>query len=311
MPSNSPAVIDLRRMRIVVEVARANAITTAAQTLGLTQSAVSRSVAEVEQALGQRLFDRLPRGIELTDAGRLFVARAKRVLVDVDDLVAEVSDAPNRVSGRVRLGITATGAHAAAALVAFARRHPDVAIETLHASDQSLCPRLLHGELDLLIGSSSYLARWRDLELVTLSPLHFGCMVRRDHPLVGSRYPSERDMLAYPLILPESIEPTYSDIAQRYARHGLPRLKPHYVTNNFELIKALLRVSDAFLPMLHPDPDFGALADDFAFLREVVHLPPHHLSYARAPHRPRTRVIEALEQVLVEVLGVRAAAAAG
>ncbi|MEQ8659919.1 MAG: LysR family transcriptional regulator [Gammaproteobacteria bacterium] len=311
MASSHFVAIDLRRMRTIVEVARANAITTAAQTLGLTQSAVSRSVAEVEQALGQRLFDRLPRGIELTDAGRLFVARAKRVLADVDDLVAEVSDAPNRVSGRLRIGITATGAHATAALVAFAARHPEVAIETLHASDQSLCPRLLHGEIDLVIGSSSYLGRWRDLELVTLAPLHFGCMVRPDHPLLAIRYPSEREVLGYRMILPESIEPTYSDIAQRYARHGLPRLKPHYVTNNFELIKALLRVTDAFLPMLHPDPAFGTLAEDFAFLRDVVHLPPHHLSYARAPHRPRTRVIEALEQVLVELLGARPAAAAG
>lgn len=55
--------LDLKRVRTVVEVARTGSITTAAQTLGLTQSAISRSVAELEVALGQRLFDRLPRGI--------------------------------------------------------------------------------------------------------------------------------------------------------------------------------------------------------------------------------------------------------
>jgi len=311
MTSASAAAIDLRRMRTVVEVARAQAITTAAQTLGLTQSAVSRTVAEVEGALGQRLFDRLPRGIELTEAGRLFVARAKRVLADVDDLVSEISAGPNRVSGRLRLGVAATGTHAMGALLAFARRHPEVAIETVHASDQSLCPRLLHGEIDLVIGSSSYLGRWRDLELVTLTPLYFACMVRRDHPLTALPRPSERDVLAYPLILPESVEPTYSDIAQRYARHALPRLRPHYITNNIELIRALLNATDAFLPMMHPDPGFGCLGEEFALLRDAVQMPPHHLSYARAPHRPRTQVIELFEHVLVEVLGARPAAAAG
>src|SRR5512139_1815609 len=104
--------VDLNRMRMVVEVARAEAITTAAQVLGLTQSAVSRGVAEVEAALGVRVFERLPRGIRLTDAGGRFVARATRLLAEVEDLVSEVREARARVAGRLRVGVTASGAHA-------------------------------------------------------------------------------------------------------------------------------------------------------------------------------------------------------
>jgi DNA-binding transcriptional LysR family regulator len=233
-------------MRTVVQVARAEAITTAAQTLGLTQSAVSRSVAELEDALGKRLFDRLPRGIQLTDAGKRFVARSKRVLADVDDLVADVREAPDRVTGRLRLGIASSGGYATSALLAFAQQHPEVAIETVTGSAQVLCPKLLHGKLDMVVGSSGYLKRWRELEVTALRRMHFGCMVRKDHPLSKLVRPSEVDVLSYPLILPESVEVTYSDIAQRYAHHAIPRLQPHYVTEDFDLVKRLVLSTDAF-----------------------------------------------------------------
>lgn len=295
--------IDIRRMRTVVEVARAEAITTAAQTLGLTQSAVSRTVAELEAALGQRLFERLPRGIQLTDAGQRFVARARCVLADIDDLIAEVTAPPGQLTGRLRLGIAATGAHAACAIAAFARKHPEVAIETMHASEQTLCPRLLHGELDLVIGSSGYLRRWREIEITVLARMFFACMVRRDHPLSRAASPSEAEVLAYPLILPESVELTYANIAQRYAHHGLPLVKPHYVTNNFELIKGLLRATDAFFPLMFPEQTFGGLGEEFLLLRDIVELPTHHVSYAHAAQRPPRRVVETFELCLVEALG--------
>jgi DNA-binding transcriptional LysR family regulator len=301
--------IDLRRMRAVVEVARTQAITTAAEALGVTQSAVSRTVAEVEEALGQRLFDRLPRGIQLTEAGELFVARAKRVLVDVDDLVAEVAVARNRVSGRLRLGIAASGWHAKTALLAFIRAHPAVAVETVHASDQALYPKLLHGEIDLILGSSNYLQRWHDLEVTQLTRLYFACMVRLDHPLAMLGRPSELDVLGYPLILTESVEPAYADIAQRYAHHALPALRPHYVTSDPDLIGSLLQETDAFLPLMHPSPDFGGLGRHFFLLRDVVELPVQYLSYARAAHRPRSRVVEVYERFLLDDLA-RAEAAA-
>jgi len=295
--------IDIRRMRTVIEVARAEAITTAAQTLGLTQSAVSRIVAELEEALGQRLFERLPRGIQLTDAGRRFVDRARCVLADIDDLIAEVAAPPGRLSGRLRLGIAATGAHAICAIGRFASTHPDVAIETVHASEQTLCPRLVHGELDLVIGSSSYLRRWREIEITMLAPLHFACMLRRDHPLSRLSTPTEADVLAFPLILPESVELTYADIAQRYARHGLPLVKPHYVTNNLELVTLLLRRTDAFFPLMFPEETFGGLGESFLLLRGVVDLPVHHVSSARAAQSPRRQLVELFESELAATFG--------
>lgn len=291
--------VDLKRMRTVVEVARTESITTAAHTLGLTQSAVSRTVAELETALGQRLFERSSRGIQITDAGRRLVARAKRLLADVDDLIADVSAPSHLVTGRLRLGLGITGHHVCEAIAAFAGRHPDISVETTHASEQTLCPRLLHGELDLVIGSSSYLERWRELEVTKLMRLRQACVVRKDHPLTALAAPDEAEILTYPIILPQSVEPSHSDIARRYAELGLPPLKPQYVTNSFELMLALIRVTDAFLLMLHPHEDFGGMARHWALLRDVVRIPDHFVSVARAGQRPLTQVVELFEQALV------------
>jgi DNA-binding transcriptional LysR family regulator len=284
--------IDLRRMRVVVEVARTQAITTAAQALGLTQSAVSRSVAELEHSLGQELFERLPRGIRATAAGERFITRAKRILADVDDLVSDVSEATGRVTGRLRLGLDATGWHAIPAFTAFANTHPLIAIETVHASAASLYPRLLSGELDVVLGSSRYLRRWQDLEVVALSRLHFACLLRNDHPVNKLARPREADVLRFPLILPQSVEPTFSDIFQRYAHHGLLAVQPHYVSDSFDFVMALIRATDAFFPMMHPNEDFSGLGQEFLLLRDVVKMPEHHLSYACAAGRARSAVVE-------------------
>lgn len=303
MDRPSRAQVDLRRLRTVLEVARTESITAAANTLGLTQSAVSRTVAELEGALGQRLFERSPRGIQITESGKRLVTRASRVLADVDDLIADVCAAPNALTGRLRVGLGITGHHVCPLMAEFAGAHPDISLETTHASEQNLCARLLHGELDLVVGSSSYLERWRDLDVTRLVRLHQACMARRDHPLAALANPGELDILRYPIVLPQSVEPSQSDLAKRYAELGLPPLKPQYSTNSFELMLALLRATDAFMMMLHPAADFGGLGRHFLLLPDAVRMPTHFVAVARAAQRPRTRVMVLFEQALAAGFG--------
>jgi DNA-binding transcriptional LysR family regulator len=292
--------VDLKRMRAVVEVARAEAITTAAETLGLTQSAVSRSVAEVEEALGVLLFERLPRGIQLTPAGRHFVEQARRLLLEVDELVAGARHESARIAGRLRVGVISTGGNATGAIATFARQHPELAIEVVNGSPQTLCPRLIHGELDAIVGTSSYLRRWRELDSTLLAPLHFACMVRKDHPLTERADPSELDVLSYPVIVPSTIEPTYSDLALRLLELGLQPFRPHYVADDFELARRIVRGTDAWYPLMHTSESFGGLGSEFGLLRDAIRLPPHHLSIAYAACRPKGAIAVAFERLLVE-----------
>ena len=76
--------IDLRRLRYIVEAARAKSVTAAAHILAITQPALTRNITEVEEELGVQIFHRLPRGIELTEKGEEFVNRARVILEDVE-----------------------------------------------------------------------------------------------------------------------------------------------------------------------------------------------------------------------------------
>lgn len=313
--------IDLKRMRHVLEVARGQSITTAAETLGLTQSALSRSLAELEESLGTVLFQRLPRGIRLTAAGERFVAGAKRVLGDVEQLISNVRQAGDPLGTRLRIGIAPAGyvSHASEALAAFAREHPAVAVEIVPGSTQALCPRLLNGEFDLIVGSSSYLKRWRELEIRPLVRMHLACLVRPGHPLAAPSDaardpmrdpmrdpprdgPREIDVLGFPLILPESIEPIYSDIAQRFAHHGLPPFQPRYLIDDFDLVRRIVGATDAVYPLMHPDPQFGRLGRHFALLRDALKVPSHFISLAYASSRPKTAAAQRFEALITRKL---------
>lgn len=296
--------VDVKRMRYVLEVARAEAITTAAETLGVTQSALSRSIAEVEASLGLPLFHRLPRGIRLTEAGERFVNGARRVLHDIDNLLNHVREPRELMGGRFRVGFAPSGYvdHGARALRDFARHHPEVGIDVVTGSTQSLCARLMNGEFDALVGSSVYLARWREIEVHPISKMNQACMVRRDHPLAQQPAPTELDALRYPFVLPRSVEPGFSVVGERFAAHGLPPFVPRYVVDDFNVILRIVRNTDAVYVVMSPYSDFNGLAEHAALLENVLDLEPHYIAIAYASHRPRSAAAERYEELLREHL---------
>ena len=145
--------------------------------------------------------------------------------------------------------------------------------------------------------------RWRELKLKMLAPMHVVCMFRRDHPIAALNETTEVDVLNYPLILAETVEPMYSDIAHRYIHHGLSIPQPRYVTDDFRLISNIVSVTDAFNLVMHPIPSwFSRLKQDFYLLEDVVKLPPHQISVAYSSLFPMTDAAERFEQLLIESL---------
>lgn len=294
--------IDIKRLRYVVEIARCESITTAAETLSLTQPALTRSVAEVENELGTKLFHRLPRGVQLTEQGERFVQGARRVIGDVDDLINDIRDASKALAGRLRIGVSPLGFidFVLPELAAIARTHPEVRIETVSGTAQTLCPQLLRGELNFLIAPSSYLVRWKELQLIEFRKMYLGCVVRRDHPLSKKKVVREIDLLAYPVIFPSSVELVYSDTAQRYAHHNLHAPQPRYVSDSFEVWKSLVSVSDAYFPLHSPDPDYAQISEDFLVLKGVLKVPERNLSIAKASQQPVSAEAMLFESMLIE-----------
>ena len=153
--------VTLRQLAVFEAVARAGSIVRAAEEIGLSQSAVSMSLKELENHLGVDLFVRSGRRLYLSERGRTVLEMARGILVQVTDL--EALTTPEELRGRLRIGASApVGSYALPAMCAdFMRVHPGVRIELRIMPSHEVMDGLRKLALDIgFVGSpvnSSYL----------------------------------------------------------------------------------------------------------------------------------------------------------
>lgn len=100
--------VTLRQLRVFIEVARLKSFSRAGEEIGLTQSAVSRCVRELEAELGLKLIDRTTRDVQLTDVGANLIASVSRLLGDLDDTLREIREIGEQRRGRVIVAASPT-----------------------------------------------------------------------------------------------------------------------------------------------------------------------------------------------------------
>jgi DNA-binding transcriptional LysR family regulator len=145
--------LDVRRLRILREVARQGSFSAAAVILGYTQPAISRQISVLEAEVGIQLLRRLPQGVALTDAGRLLVDRADDVLLSLDRAEEELRVYTDLGAGTLRMAAFASMAASMLplALVRFRERHPAVELSVSIVDPDDSLPLLRAGELDLAL----------------------------------------------------------------------------------------------------------------------------------------------------------------
>jgi DNA-binding transcriptional LysR family regulator len=102
--------IELRRLRYLVTVADEGHITRAAERLGIQQPPLTRAIRQLEEELGVALFERLPRGVRLTEAGRVVVEEAREVLARAERIQETAQRAARGEQGRLAVGYTSSAA---------------------------------------------------------------------------------------------------------------------------------------------------------------------------------------------------------
>lgn len=145
--------LDVRRMKVLREVAARGSFSAAAEALSFTQSAISQHIATLERETGQTLVERRPGGVRLTDAGAALVRHTEGILARLDDAEHELAAIAGLRGGRLRLGSfpSAGATLVPRAVRAFHERHPDVELSLVEAEPEGLLPKLRGGELDLAL----------------------------------------------------------------------------------------------------------------------------------------------------------------
>jgi DNA-binding transcriptional LysR family regulator len=145
--------LDVRRLRLLRELAARRTVTAVAEALSYTPSAVSQQLAALERDTGVRLIERVGRGVQLTEAGHRLVRHADAVIAQLEAAEADLARAGGEVSGSVRIASFQTAAHALVipALGPLEARHPDLQCELVQAEAENALPALRLGDVDMVL----------------------------------------------------------------------------------------------------------------------------------------------------------------
>lgn len=152
-PTSTLRTLDVRRMRVLREVAGRGTIAAAARALSFTPSAVSQQLAALEREAGVALLDRQGGRVRLTEAGRRLVARTESILAELEAASAELSAAAEEVAGDVHVGAfpSAERSLLAPAIAALLARHPGVRVRTTELEPEDAIPALRLGDVDAVV----------------------------------------------------------------------------------------------------------------------------------------------------------------
>jgi DNA-binding transcriptional LysR family regulator len=148
--------LDLRRLRLLSELARRGTIAEVARVVGYTPSAISQSLLQLEREAGVPLLERDGRRVRLTPAARGLVVRTDRVLAELDAAEAELAAEHATVSGTVAIGAfpSAAAGLVVPAVADLCERHPELRCPVLEHEPEDGIPGLRSGELDVLVSES-------------------------------------------------------------------------------------------------------------------------------------------------------------
>lgn len=191
--------VTLRQLRAFVAVARTGSFTLAAESLFITQSALSGLIKELEQALGLRVVDRSTRRTRLSDVGRDLYPLVEKILIDLDGVMDEVAQRQALKTGVVRVAAPQLMASTLLPeiVAAYVRERPAIRLKVVDCSVESVMSRVFSGEVDFGIGPER--DPNSDIEATTLFKGPFMVVFPSGHPLGELKEIRWRDVVRYPL----------------------------------------------------------------------------------------------------------------
>lgn len=223
MTARAVQTLKLSQLRLIAALDRHRQIVHAAEALGISQPAASRSLAEIERLVGAPLFDRHPRGMTPTAAGEIVARRAQAMLTGLSDLARELEEIQGGLSGTVRVGAV-TGPALGCVVPALRRLKavaPGLEIAVEVAPSAALLAMLDQGALDFLLARVPSGNPTDGLRIEPGVRETVRCLVRGGHPLAGREGVPIAEAATYPWVLQDRGAPIRVAVEQALWAEGL------------------------------------------------------------------------------------------
>jgi DNA-binding transcriptional LysR family regulator len=234
--------MDIATLQAFRAIAETGSFSLAAERVFLTQPAVSKRIAALEQELNARLFDRIGRRVHLTEAGHALLARARTILNEIEDARRSLANLKGHMAGELSLATSHhIGLHRIpGALEQFHARYPQVRLDLRFMDSEEACNAVARGELELAVVTLPP-APIAPLRMETIWDDALDIVVAANHPLAAGRNTSVRMLLDYPAILPGP--GTYTrEIILKALKAARSKIRVGMTTNYLEVLKMLASI---------------------------------------------------------------------
>ncbi|MCC7095780.1 MAG: LysR family transcriptional regulator [Thermomonas sp.] len=293
--------MELANLAAFIAVADCGGFSAAAHHIHLTQPAISKRIAQLEDGLQARLFDRIGRQSSLTEAGRILLPKARALLADADAARHALQDLKAEVGGSLRLACSHhIGLHRLPTVLRrYTATYPNVALELRFMESEQALDEVLQARVDLALTTLGT-TRWTLPAPLRATPVwedSLCCVAGADHPLIRRKRLKPAQLAAHPAVLPEPQTFTHRIIADAFARHGLS-LQLRMTTNYLETLKMLASTGLAWSVLPRSMLDHGLQVLPVSGLRL-------HRQLGCVTHAGRTlsRAAQALQVLLREGAG--------
>lgn len=236
-----------RRLTHVVATARHGSFTAAAASVGVTQSAITKSIGDLEKQLGYVIFNRTARGVSLTEEGRIFVERSTRLLDDANELLKGKSGNRDPYAGVLRIGVCPSSLEwlLVEPVSLLLSRYPNIRVDISGSSFERMVQQLRTGGVDVALGMEAAFSEQADFRREPLAPLVTTLFARRGHPILEAVDVTEKEIAQYDFVSPSDSRPYGTVIRQIYESQGVdPALRIHTV-DDFAIAKRIVSRTDA------------------------------------------------------------------
>jgi DNA-binding transcriptional LysR family regulator len=239
--------MDIRHLTYFLKVAQRRSITAAAIELNIAQPSLTKSIRLLEQELGVSLFDRLPRGVELTSFGQSLLRHAESIHVQFQDAIGELEGLRGGAIGEVRVGAGPAWLrrHLPLAVARTLDANPGIRIHITGGFDDALLRSLRRGDLDFVVAEMPSGDRARDLRLTPLTTDDLGICCRSGHPLASPTAVPLQLLLEYPWIMPPNLTRAQRRLEALFIAQNLSAPEPVIETESMAFLLQFLRHSDA------------------------------------------------------------------
>ena len=238
--------MDTANLDAFLAVAHTGSFSRAAEQLHLTQPAVSKRIASLEQQLGTRLFDRIGKHVHLTEAGRALKPRAELIISLLNDTSRALGNLSSTIQGRLRLATSHhIGLHRLPPVLRrFTKAYPGVELDIQFLDSEIAHEKVLQGDIELaIITLAPHAAAPIIATDLWLDPLEF--VVAPEHPLADAGRLQLRQLAPHTAVFPGLNTFTHQVVSQLFAQHGLtPRVSMSI--NYMETIKMLVSIGLAW-----------------------------------------------------------------